>query len=100
MKEELFVTEYILELLTSERISEKQEESHIVNPLSVAYRASGKKRLILDLSRVNKFVQRAHFRRDDWKVSLQFLSHKALLFTFDLKSGYHRIDFSQKNKNI
>ena len=92
LKETDFVTASIMDLLSSHRIIEKQQPSYIVSPLSVAYQASGKKRLILDLSRLNKFVHKAHFKLDDWKICLQFLSQNSLMFSFDLKSGYHHID--------
>lgn len=89
-----FVTDSILELLTSNRISEKPDPSYTVSPLSVAFQPSGKKRLILDLRRINKFVQKNHFKIDDWKVALQFFSENAQLISFDLKSGYHHKDIA------
>ncbi len=92
LSENEFVSNSILELLQSGRITEKHAPSYIVSPLSVAYQACGRKRLILDLSNLNKFVQKTHFKLDDCKIGLQFLSKNALLFTFDLKSGYHHID--------
>ena len=94
IKEDSFVTETISELLSSGRIEEKLNPSFVVNPLSVAYQASGKRRLILDLINVNEYVPKMHFKLDDWKVGLQFLSKNAYLFSFDLKSGYHHIDIS------
>ena len=92
--EYVFVTESIIELLSSNRITEKHQPSYIASPLSVAYQASGKKRLINDLSRLNTFVNKIHSKLDDWKIELQYLSKDALMFTFDLKSGYHHIDIS------
>ena len=90
-----FVTKSILELLSSNRITEKSVPSYITSPLSVAQQASGKKRLILDLSKLNKFVQKTSFKLDDWKTGLQYLSKGALMFTFDLISSYHHIEISQ-----
>ena len=50
----LFVTEPILDLFASGRISEFSIHSlHVINPLSVSTRSSGKRRLILDLRFVN-----------------------------------------------
>ncbi len=90
--ENAFVVESILDLLNSGRIVEKNEPSFVVNPLSVAYQASHKRRLILDLSRINKFLPKVHFKLDDWKIGIQFLSKNAHMFSFDLKSGYHHIN--------
>ena len=67
--EYVFVTESITELLSSNRITEKHQPSYITSPVSVAYQASGKKRLIHDLS---KFVNKIHFKLDDWKIGLQY----------------------------
>ena len=53
---------FIMELVSSQIIVEKTEPSFIVGPLSVAYQATGKKRLIIDLSRLNKFVQKVQTR--------------------------------------
>ncbi len=94
MLESSFVEEEILKLLKSGRITEKIEPSYVVSPLTVAFQASGKKRLILDLSKLNKYLTKTRFKMDDWKLGLQFLSSEAHLFTFDLKSGYHHIDIA------
>ena len=46
----VFVTESIVALLASGRISEFSKDSlHVINPLSVSTQSSGKRRLILDL---------------------------------------------------
>ena len=87
-----FVTESILELLASNRIIETGVPPYITSPLSVASQASNKKRLILDLSHLNEFITKYHFKFEDWKVVLQNFEPNALLFSFDLKSGYHHID--------
>jgi hypothetical protein len=46
-----------------------------VNPLSVATNISGKKRLILDLSVLNKFVKKQKFKFEDWKLAIQFFNN-------------------------
>ena len=43
--EYVFVTESIIELLSSNRITEKHQPSYITSPLSVVYQASGKKEI-------------------------------------------------------
>lgn len=94
-----FATKSVLELQSSNRITEKNQPSHIISLLSVAQQASGKKRLILDLSRLNNFLQKTHFKLDDWKIGLQDISKDAFIFTFDLKSGYHHLDISFDYQN-
>ena len=83
-----FVTESILELLFY--------PPYISNPLSVITQTSKKKRLILDLSKVNKYVRKSHFKIDYWKIGLQYISQDANLISFNLKSGYHHIDIASE----
>ena len=64
----------------------------IVNPLSVASNKSGKKRLILDLSVLNKFVKKEKFKFEDWRLAIQFFHTDSYLFKFDLKNGYRHFD--------
>ena len=87
-----FVTDSVIELLNTNRIVEIDSPAYVTSPLSVACQSSNKKRLILDLSALNKFVQKHHFKFEDWKVALQYFEPGALLFSFDLKSGYHHVE--------
>ena len=64
---------------------------YVVNPLSVATNKSGKKRLILDLSVLNKFVKK-QFKFEDWKLAIQPFREDSYLYKFDLRSGYHQFD--------
>ena len=50
----------------------------VVNPLSVSLQANGKKRLVLDLRYVNKFLGKMHVKYEDWKTPM--------------KSGYHHVE--------
>ena len=51
-----FVEEAINELCKSGRVIETSEPPLVVNPLSVSVQANGKRRLILDLRHVNKYL--------------------------------------------
>ena len=64
----------------------------MVNPLSVSVQASGKKRLILDLRYINKFLKKTHIKYEDWKIVISYFTLGAYVFSFDLKSGYHHIE--------
>lgn len=87
-----FVEESINELVHSERVLEVHSPPFVVNPLSVAVQSSGKKRLILDLRRVNQFLKKQKVKYEDWKVALSFFHKGAYMLSFDLKSGYHHIE--------
>ena len=51
-----------------------------------------KKRLILDLSVLNKHVKKEKIKFEDYRIALQLFKKDSFLFKFDLKSGYHHID--------
>jgi hypothetical protein len=71
-------------------------QPYVVSPLSVTTHKSGKKRLILDLSVLNKFVRKDKFKYEDWKVTIQLFGENC--YMFDLKSGYHHFDICTKQQ--
>jgi hypothetical protein len=64
----------------------------VVNPLTVAENAAGKKRLVLDLRTVNPLIHVHKFKFEDLKVASNYFSAGCYMCSFDLKSGYHHID--------
>ena len=92
LKDSLFVSEAISDLLRTKCVEILDHQPDIVNPLSVSIQPSGKKRLILDLRHVNSYVFKRKFRCEDISVALQiFAKGFFYLFKFDLKSGYHHV---------
>ncbi len=68
-----FVSQAIDDLLKAGCIELCSEQPYIVNPLSVSVQRSGKRRLILDLSYVNKFVWKQSVKYEDLRTALTFL---------------------------
>ena len=66
--------------------------SRVVNPLFVSVQANGKKRLILDLRYVNKFLRKIHVKYEDWKTAMSYFARGADMFSFNLKSGYRHVE--------
>ena len=87
-----FVEEAIRELVESGRVVEANVPPLVVSPLSVSVQANGKKRLILDLRYVNKFLTKMRIKYEDWKTAMSYFTQGAYMFSFDLKSGYHHIE--------
>ena len=87
-----FVLESIDELLLAGCVRKVGFVPHVVNPLSVSVQNSGKKRLILDLRKVNLFLAKYKFKMEDLKNVKEVLCKNDFMFTFDLKSGYHHLD--------
>ena len=63
-----------------------------INPLHVVQQSSGKCRLILDLSYLNKFVWQQSVRYEDIRTVFDLFQSGYFFFTFDLKSGYHHVE--------
>ena len=71
-----------------------EAQPHVCSPLSVVVSRSGKKRLVINLRHVNKFLCRQKFKYEDLRTALLLFDKGDHLFTFDLKSGYHLVDIS------
>ena len=87
-----FVTQMVSDLVCSGCVIEVPFTPHIVNPLSVATQKSGKKRLILDLSILNKSIKKDKVKFEDWKIAIQYFHKNSYMFKFDLSSGYFHLD--------
>ena len=71
---------------------EKQNPLYVVNPLSVSVQAYDKKRLILDLRHVSKYLINQKVKYEDWKFALAFSEKDCYMVLFDLKNGYHHVE--------
>jgi len=97
----LFVIDTIKELLDSGRVVERNKnELIVINPLSVSVQSSGKKRLILDLRYINKFILKKKFRFEDYRKALEYFRQGGYASKFDLKSGYHHIDIFPSHRDF
>ena len=63
----------------------------VFSPLQVVSNDRGKRRLVIDLRYVNKFLQKSKFKYEGIDIAAQMLDKGDFLVTFDLKSGYHHI---------
>ncbi|MCG7876850.1 MAG: DNA N-6-adenine-methyltransferase [Candidatus Thiodiazotropha endolucinida] len=89
-----FVTEAIADLLNRGLVVKCNNIPHCVNPLSVSVQSSGKKRLILDLSLVNKHIWKVSVKYEDLKVALLFLNKNDWMVKWDIHSAYHHVSMS------
>ena len=84
-----FVDQAVSELVYSGCVQNIPFIPYVVDPLSVATNKSGKKRLILDLSVLNKFVKKHKFKFEDWKLVIQFFKEDSYLYKVGLSSFRH-----------
>ena len=87
-----FVDSEIIKLLDSGLIRKCVDKPTVVNALTVAVQANGKKRLVLDLRTVNPMLNVPAYTYEDVKHASNYFKKNAYMCTFDLTSGYHHID--------
>ena len=87
-----FVSTAIQDLVKSGCVLNVPFKPYIVSPLSVAVNSSEKKRLILDLSLLNTYLLKEHFKFEDWRIAQDFVLPGGYMFKFDITSAYHHID--------
>ncbi|XP_072042758.1 uncharacterized protein [Amphiura filiformis] len=95
-----FVSEAISELVKLGSVEICQSPPHVINPLTVSIQPNGKKRLILDLRMVNKFIRKQSVKFEDMRTALLFLRKGGSMFKFDLKSGYHHIEIHPMHRKF
>lgn len=60
----------------------------------------GSKRLILNLSKLNKFIKTNHFKMEDHKTVTKLISHKCYMSTIDLKDAYFLLPIAKIHRKF
>ncbi len=95
---EEFVTQAVLELVQNRCVRVLHDPPKVCSPLLVVVNRAGKKRLVLNLRYVNRFLWKEKFKYEDIRTGLFFFERGELLCTFDLKSGYHHVDIHNESQ--
>ena len=95
-----FVDQSVSELFKSGAIREVATLPHICSPLSVVENSKGKKRLVINLRHLNKYLWKEKFKYEDLRIAMLLMEKGDFLFSFDLKSGYHHIDIAEAHQKF
>jgi hypothetical protein len=87
-----FVSEAVASLVITGAAMKVSQRPFIVSPLGVVPKGLDKLRLILDLRFVNSFLRVDSFKYESLKTVPYLCKLRDLLFSVDLKSGYHHVD--------
>ena len=87
-----FVEIAIKELLEGGYVYRVAKQPHLCSPISVVSSGSGKKRLVVNLRHVNRFLLKQSCKYEDMRLAMLLFKPGEWMFSFDLKSGYHHID--------
>lgn len=86
-----FVCSELTKLLATGAVQRVISPPRITSALAVATNSTGKKRLILDLSKMNLWLFDTRFRYEDLSSIWYSLPPGGFLTLFDFRSGYHHI---------
>ena len=95
-----FVDSAISDLLLAGSVIEVFTPPTVVNPLTVSVNSVGKRRLILDLRHVNKFIPKVKFKMEDSRTFLNYVHSPGYVFKFDMKSGYHHVSIHEESQTF
>jgi hypothetical protein len=87
-----FVSEAVSTLVVTDAAMKVPQRLWIVSPLGVVPKGVDKLRLILDLRFVNSFLKIDSFKYESLKMAPHLCKIKDLLFSGNLKSGYHHVE--------
>lgn len=90
-----FISSEKSDMLRNKRILEVPFQPFICSPLCVAENKN-KKSLILNLSRLNKYVKYEKIKFENWMTALDYFEKSFYCINFDLKSGYHLINIAEE----
>lgn len=90
-----FVDQSIAELLDTGCVRVAASTPVVCSPLSVVTSSSGKKRLVINLRHLNKFLWKQKLKYEDLRVAMLLFQKGNYMFSFDLKSGYHHVDIAE-----
>ena len=92
LQHEAFLLESMAEFLCNGFVVLLSEPPYCVNPLQVAIQPNGKKRVILDLTHVNKFIPHQKFKMDTLQLAAPLLPQGGWCFSYDICKGFFHID--------
>lgn len=86
-------------LLTIGAIKESSPcKGQFISRIFLISKSNGKKRLILNLKELNKYLITQHFKMEDRKTVTKYLTHESYLATLDLKDAYFLISVHKAHR--
>ena len=88
------------DLLAGGYVERSSESPTLCSPLSVVISGASEKQLGVNLWHVNQYRWKQKFKYEDLRVAMTMFSKGELMFTFDLKSGYHQVEIVKHYKRF
>ena len=95
-----FVDGAVAELVAEGYVKKVDQKPTVCSPLSVVANGVGKKRLVVNLRHVNRYLMVQKFKYQDLRVGMLMFKPAEWMFSFDLKSGYHHVDIIESHQTF
>lgn len=99
LKEEYLISSQINDLLVKGTISRCDPvRDQFISKIFLTPKPDGSYRLILNLKKLNNFLETEHFKIEDWKVVQKIVSKNCFMATLDLKDAYYLIAIAKEDR--
>lgn len=78
----------------------KVASNQFVSKVFLAEKANGKKRFILNLRELNKFVEVPHFKMEDYRSAMRLIQGNCFGATLDLKDAYYMVNVDKSHRRF
>lgn len=75
-------------------------EGQFISTYFLVPKPDGTKRFILNLKRLNEFVDTAHFKMEDMRTVTKLVSPNVYMCTLDLKDAYYLINIAKESRKL
>lgn len=93
------IKEHIIQLISKGVINNCHSQiGQFVSSIFLIPKPDGSSRLILNLKKLNEFIETDHFKMEDYKVACKLVSHNCFMDKLDLKDAYYMIPIDKNYK--
>lgn len=71
---------------------------HFVSSIFLVPKPDGSSRLILNLKKLNDFIESEHFKMEDYKIACKLISRNCFMGKLDLKDAYYMISVNEEHR--
>lgn len=99
VSEKKAISEEITHLLNIGAVSEcRPEKGQFISSVFLAPKSDGSHRLVLNLKKLNDFIETCHFKMEDRKLASCLITKGCYMATLDLKEAYFLIPVRKSNR--
>lgn len=100
-KETEIVTKEIEKLLEINVLVEVQHDNdQFLSPIFLRPKKNGEYRMILNLKKLNEFVEYHHFKMDTFESSLKLITENTYMASIDLRHAYYSVPIAQEHQRF